>query len=495
MTEGTRMVDIENGPPEGETLRDGTGHSGDAGGFHTDLLVIGTGGAGMAAAIRGAELGRTVTIVESGTVGGTCVNVGCIPSKNLIAAAEHLHAARQGFPGIAPAEPAVDWPAVIGHKERLVEHLRQAKYLDVLAAYPEITVLRGRARFGEDGAVEVDGRPLRARAAVLATGTSPWAPPIPGLEQVSYLDSTSIMELEALPTSLVVLGASAVGLELGQTFARFGTSVTVIELLPRILPGEDPELADLLRSYLEEEGLKIHMGARPVRVEKRDGGLVVTAERDGETLEVEAERILVATGRRANTEGMNLEKAGVDADEKGFVRVDEALRTSRAGDYAAGDVTGGPGFVYVAAAGGRVAAGNALEGTYQPLDLSVVPRVTFTSPQLGAVGLTEDEARDHGYAVQVGRLPIEHLPRAAVTHDLRGMVKIVAEEETGLLLGLHAVGTGAGDLLGEGALALRLGATVQQLVDTLHPYLTWAEAVKLGAQMVEGDVAKLSCCA
>jgi mercuric reductase len=192
---------------------------------------------------------------------------------------------------------------------------------------------------------------------------------------------------------------------------------------------------------------------------------------------------------------MNLEEAGVETDEKGFVRVDEALRTSRAGVYAAGDVTGGPGFVYVGAAGGRVAAGNALEGTDRPLDLSVVPRVTFTSPQLGAVGLTEEEARDRGYAVQVGRLPIEHLPRVAVTHDLRGLVKIVAEEGTGRLLGLHAVGAGAGDLLGEAALALRLGATVQQLVDTLHPYLTWAEAVKLGAQMVEGDVAKLSCCA
>ena len=283
----------------------------DAGGFDADLLVIGSGAAGMAAAIRGADLGRTVTIVESGTIGGTCVNVGCIPSKNLIAAAEHLQAARRGFPGIAPFEPAVDWSAVIGQKRRLVEHLRQAKYVDVLAAYPQITVLRGRARFGNDGAVEVDGRLLRAGAVVLATGTSPWAPPIPGLNEAGYSTSTSIMDLEELPTSLVVLGASAVGLELGQTFARFGTEVTVIDLLPRILPDEDPELTDLLRRYLNDEGLTIHTGVRPSRVENRHGGLVVAVERDGEEIEVEADRILVATGRRPNTEGLNLEMAGV----------------------------------------------------------------------------------------------------------------------------------------------------------------------------------------
>ena len=177
------------------------------------------------------------------------------------------------------------------------------------------------------------------------------------------------------------------------------------------------------------------------------------------------------------------------------MRVDDALRTSRAGVYAAGDVTAGPGFVYVAAAGGRLAAENALGGTDRPLDLSVVPRVVFTSPQLGAVGLTEAAARHRDHAVQVGRLPLEHVPRAVVTHDRRGLVKIIAEERTGRLLGFHAVGAGAGELLGEAALALRLDATVQQLVETLHPYLTWVEAVKLGAQMVEGDVAKLSCCA
>ncbi|MEX1258991.1 MAG: mercury(II) reductase [Gemmatimonadota bacterium] len=490
---GAKVVD-DGRAPSRESNRVTGGRSTDSG-FHYDLIVIGTGGAGMAAAIRGAELGGSVGIVESGTEGGTCVNVGCIPSKNLIAAAEHVHLGRRGFPGVAPTEPIVDWSALIGQKRQVVDHLREKKYLDVLAAYPEIRLIKGRASLTREGAVEVNGLALRARGVVIATGTSPWAPPVPGLDRVDYLTSTSAMELEERPESLVILGASAVGLELGQAFARFGTSVTVLELLPRILPTEDPELAILLRRYLEDEGIEIHTGARPLRIERRNGRIAVTAEHEGETLRVQGERIFVATGRRANTADIGLEVLGVETDDQGFIRVDEAMRTSRPGVYAAGDVTGGPGFVYVAAAGGRLAAENALQGTAQPLDLSVVPRVTFTSPQLGAVGLTEDEARERGFSVQVGRLPLEHLPRAAVTHDPRGLVKMVAEEGTGKLLGLHALGAAAGELLGEGALALRLGASVQEIVETLHPYLTWTEAVKLAAQMVDGDVAKLSCCA
>lgn len=468
-----------------------------SGGTHDyDLLVIGTGGAGVAAAIQGAELGAQVAIVESGTLGGTCVNVGCIPSKNLIEAAAHYHAARTGgFPGIAPCTPALDWRGVIAQKDALVAELRQTKYADVLASYPQVDVLRGAARFVADKVVRVGSTEHRAGKVIIATGSSPAMPPIPGLDSVGALDSTSAMELEALPESLIVLGGSAVGLELGQTFARFGTRVIVLELLPRLLPNEDEDVSAALRTHLAVEGLEIHTGVTTTRVE-RDGADVIAHVRRGNLEgQFRAQRILVATGRRADTRELGLEEAGVALTERGFVRVDSTLRTTNPDVYAAGDVTGGPGFVYVAAAAGRVAAENALLGENRELDLRAVPSVTFTSPQVASVGLTEAAARAAGHHVEVSTLAMEHVPRALVSRDRRGLVKLVAEAGTGRLLGIHAVAPNAGDLMGEATLAIRLGLTARDVTGTLHAYLTWGESLKLAAQGFASDVSKLSCCA
>jgi mercuric reductase len=460
-----------------------------------DLLVIGTGGAGVAAAIQAAGMGARVGIAEGGTLGGTCVNVGCIPSKNLIEAAAHYHRARQGFPGIAPCEPRLDWREVIRQKDALVSDLRQAKYADVLASYPEVRILEGRARLLGGGRVRVGEVEYRARKLVLATGTSPAAPPIPGLSEVRPLDSTTAMELEELPRSMIVLGGSAVGLELGQTFARFGTKVTIIELMPRLLPNEDEAISAALEGYLREEGIEIHTGIRTTRVE-RDGSDVVAHVEQGSLVgDLRGEQILVAAGRRPNTRDMGLEDVGVELTEKGFVKVDATLRTSNPDVYAAGDVTGGPGYVYVAAAGGRVAAENALSDEQRELDLSTVPNVTFTAPQVGSVGLTEARAREAGYNFQVTVLPMEHVPRAIVSHDTRGLVKIVSEAGSGRLLGIHAVAPNAGEFMGEATLAIRFGLTARDLTGTLHPYLTWGESLKLAAQGFTMDVSKLSCCA
>jgi mercuric reductase len=319
--------------------------------------------------------------------------------------------------------------------------------------------------------------------------------PISGLDQVGALDSTTAMELTALPRSMIVLGGSAVGLELGQTFARFGTKVTVVELMPRLLPNEDEAIAAALKGHLEAEGIEIHTGITTTRVE-RDGGRVVVHVKQGSlTGQLRAERILVAAGRSPNTRDMGLEEAGVTLTPKGFVRVDVTMRTSNPDVYAAGDVTGGPGYVYVAAAEGRVAAQNALSKEQREFDLSVVPNVTFTAPQVGSVGLTEAKAREAGYNVQVTTLPMEHVPRALVSHDTRGLVKIIAEARSGKLLGVHAVAPNAGELLGEATLAIRFGLTARDLTGTLHPYLTWVESLKLAAQGFTSDVSKLSCCA
>lgn len=476
-----------------ERPRDAEGEGG--GGPRFDLLVIGTGAAGMAAAIRGAELGRRVAIVEGATVGGTCVNVGCIPSKNLLAVAGARHSAQTGMPGLSGCDPVADWSEIRTNKREIVDSLRQAKYMDVLDAYPEITLLRGEARFGAGGVVEVEGRPHRPGKVVIATGTSPWIPPIPGVDEIEVLTSTSVMELDALPESMVVLGGSAVGLELGQVFARLGVRVTVLELLPRLLAEEDPDAGAELRRQLEAEGLEIVTGAKVTRVEAGPTGVKAYARTEDGEQTFEAERLLAATGRRPSTASLGLEAAGVDLDDKGFIRVDDGMHSSNPDVFAAGDVADLPGFVYVAAAAGRVAAENALGEGGASIDLRAVPRVTFTSPQVASVGLAPEEAREQGLDVGVSRTGLEHVPRAIVEYRTEGWIQVVAEKESGRILGAQAVAPNAAELLGEATVAVRLGLTIQDVTDTLHPYLTWVEGFKLAVQAFGTDVSKLSCCA
>jgi mercuric reductase len=321
-----------------------------------NLMVIGGGSAGFAAAIEGAELGFNVALVEAGTIGGTCVNIGCVPSKTLIRAMETYHRAGQArFQGVHTAPGQINWPQVIAHKDELVDEMRQSKYVDVLAAYPEVTYIQGYARLTGKNSVEIDGRPYTADKIVIATGASPWAPPIPGLAEAGYLDSTSALDLKELPRSMTVLGANAVGLELAQIYARAGTYVTVLELLPRIAPFEDEEISAALTEYLKEEGLRIVADFQTTGVEKRDGRYVLTGTLSGAETTFEAEQTLVATGRRPNTVGFGLEEAGVELGEKGEILVNEFLQTDNPYVYAAGDVLGQDMFVYVAAYGGTLA--------------------------------------------------------------------------------------------------------------------------------------------
>lgn len=470
-----------------------------------DLLIVGSGSAGVAAAIRGSELGATVAIVEGADViGGTCVNVGCIPSKNLIEAAHAYHTARTGFPGIAPCEPRLAWAEVMRQKREIVQRLRKEKYGDVLQSYDRITLLRGRAELRDEGAregmaVRVGERNLLARRVLIATGTRPHAPPIPGLADSGALDSTTAMELEQLPRSLLVLGAGSIGLELGQVFQRFGVRVTVVEAIDRVLPGEGQDVSRVLAAALEAEGMALHTGARVTRVIRAPQGVRVLVERNGLTSELEAESLLVATGRIANTESLGLRAAGVRTDDRGHVVVNGHMRTSNPRVFAAGDVTGGPGFVYVAALQGGIAAEAALAyltgATPAEADLRAVPRVTFTDPQVAAVGLTDAEAKTAGIAATATSLDLEHLPRAMVSHRRSGIITLVAESGTDRLLGAHVVAPNAGDLIGEAVLAVRFGLTTRDIVSTLHPYLTWGEGLKLAAQTFTRDVTKLSCCA
>lgn len=460
-----------------------------------DLLVLGSGSAAYAAAIQARDHAKTVALVEANTVGGTCVNVGCVPSKALLRAAEVYHqAGHHPFAGVATQAGEVDLPALVAQKNDLVGVLRQEKYLDLINAYG-FEVIRGTARFADAETVEVDGRSIRARAFLIATGASPAVPPIPGLEEAGYLTSTSALELKELPARLAVIGANAIGLELGQYFSHLGTEVVFLDIAERIAPFEEPEVSDALAAALRDEGSEVLAPTQITAVERSGDVRSVRVVSGGTERVVEVDEILVATGRRPNTEKLNLDAAGVEVDERGAVLVDEYLRTPNPRVFAAGDVTPAPQFVYVSAYQGALAARNALLGAGERVDLTGLPRVTFTAPQVASAGLTEAQAREAGHAVKTAVIDLDNVPRALVNRDTRGLIKLVADAETDRLLGASVLADAAGEVIQSAVLAIRFGITTTELAATFHPYLTMVEGLKLAAQTFTRDVKKLSCCA
>jgi mercuric reductase len=462
----------------------------------TDLAVIGAGSAGFAAAIRAAELGARVTLVGHGTIGGTCVNVGCIPSKALIRAAGALRDGRSvaRFAGIFGDARLDDWTKVMAQKDELVAALRQAKYRDLLRDYDAISYVEGAARVTASG-IAVDGADIPSRRTLIATGASPLPPPIPGIDRVPWLSSTSALALDPLPRSLLVIGGGFVGCELGQMFARAGVRVTIL-CRSRLLPQAEPAIAEALARYLAAEGIALRCGIAYDSIAPSTEGVRLTLRNGaGDREVIAAERVLAATGRRPNTEGLGLDEAGIALHPRGGIRVDDRMRTTRAGVYAAGDVTGRDMYVYMAAYGAQMAAENALDGDRRRYDDTAMPAVVFTDPQLASVGLTEAAAGAQGFDVETSTISLDALPRALVARDTRGLVKLVAERQSGRLLGAHMLAPEAGDSIATAALAIRQRLTVAELRDIIFPYLTTVEALKLAAIGFDKDPAKLSCCA
>lgn len=461
-----------------------------------DLLIIGAGSAGFAGAIRASELGARVGLIEGGVIGGTCVNVGCVPSKTLIRAAEIQHRAEtRTFRGIVTSAKPPQWNEIRSQKDELVNLLRQVKYIDVLKNYPSVEYIEGSAKPLKNGEVELsNGNRLKTQKILITTGARSWAPPIPGLNEVKYLDSTSAMNVEELPKSMIVIGAAAAGLELAQMFSRLGVKVTVIEVAPRIVPLEDQEIGDALAQYLTEEGMTIFAGAKIHKVSQNGKGYKVEIEKDGKHT-ILAEQLLVATGRRPNTESLRLKEIGVELGPKGHIRTNEYLQTNDPDIYAAGDCASEAMFVYVSAYGGNLAAENAVSGNNRKFDLSVLPKVTFTDPQVASVGITEIEAHAKGIDLSWAKIQLDHIPKAVAARDTRGFIKLVAESKTGRLLGAHILAPEGGELIQIPALAIKYEITVDELGRTLFPYLTLSEGIKLCAQTFNKDVSKLSCCA
>lgn len=461
-----------------------------------DVVVLGGGSAGFAASIHAAELGARVALIEGATLGGTCVNVGCVPSKTLLRAAEVQHrAAHHPFDGVRTAAQPPDFSKVIAQKDALVAALRQEKYSDVLAAYANVTLRQGRGMVNRDLSITIDGGVLKPGRIIVTTGASPWAPPIAGLTESGHLTSTEALALTRLPASMIVIGGSAVGLEIAQLYARLGTRVTVLEAMQTLVPAEDAEIGAELVEHLRDENLEVRTGVSIGRVTRSAAGYSVEASTQDRSENFMAEQLLVATGRRANTRGFGLEDAGVRVGKKGEIQVNDYLQTSRPEVYAAGDVIGDPMFVYVAAYGGNLAAENALNGNSRRYDLSTLPRVTFTDPQVASVGLTEKEARAKSIDVAVSKLPLSYVPRALAARETRGFIKLVADRHTNRLVGAHILATEAGEMIQEPTLAIKHGISIDDLAAAFHPYLTLGEGIKLAAQTFTKDVKKLSCCA
>ncbi len=451
-----------------------------------DLAVIGSGGAAMAAAINARVRGASVVLVERGVLGGTCVNVGCVPSKTLLAAAGTRHAAMTNpFAGVPTSAGGVDYGALVAQKDELVGRLRQAKYADVAEAYG-FDVRPGIARFRGPDALLVDGAPLPACAYLIATGSEPAVPHLPGLGDVDFLTSTTAMELDELPASLVVVGGGYVGMEQAQLFAHLGTKVTVVG---RLAPRAEPELAARLHDVFCDDGITV-VTDRAASVESGEQGIVVTT-RAGRR--VAGRQLLVATGRGPRTAGLNLPAAGVETDDRGFVVVDTQQRTSNPRIFAAGDVSGAPQYVYVAAATGKVAAINALGGSDR-VDYTGLPAVTFTRPQLASAGISEAAALAQGHRCDCRLLDLSDVPRALANRDTRGAVKVVADADTGRVLGVHALADGAGEMMLAATYAIKAGLTVDELADTWAPYLTMAESLRITAGLFRNQM-PTSCCA
>lgn len=470
-----------------------------------DLVILGSGSTAFAAAIRAAELGKTAVMTESRTLGGTCANRGCLPSKNLIEAARlYWDAHHPRYPGLIPKGMGLDFRELVRQKDDVISDYRQKKYQSIVTDAERIAVRAGHATFTSDGSVAVDSERLVGRHYLIATGSRPSIPPIEGLDEVPYLTSDLLTskeppELWDLPRSLIIVGGGYIALELGQMFQRFGTEVTILERSARLLNGHEPEVSLAIAEILQPEGVRIETEVEVRRVRLERHGVAVVGSRNGAEVRFQGERLLVAVGRVPNTDGIGIEHVRVRRDAQGFVIVDEYLRTNVATIWAAGDVIGGHTGSQLAtpvgAHSGVIATVNALDGEQRKVDHSVIPRTIFTDPQIAVVGLTDEEATARGHRCHCRTVPMSVVPRAGAVRDTRGLIKMVLDANTDQVLGVSIVCRDAGEVIHEAAMALRFDATVHDFIDMIHVFPTMAEALKIVALSFFKDVERLSCCA
>jgi pyruvate/2-oxoglutarate dehydrogenase complex dihydrolipoamide dehydrogenase (E3) component len=440
-----------------------------------DAIVFGSGQAGNPLSQKLADHGWTVALVEKEHLGGTCVNTGCTPTKTMVASAQVAHYARQAARwGVRTGEVSVDLPRVVARKDQVVHQWRSGLERKVQQR-PNLHLVRGHGRFEGPHRVRVGDQVLEGERIFLDTGARPSIPPIPGLDQAGYLTNEGILQLTDLPEHLLVLGGGYVGLEFGQMFRRFGSRVTVVHSAEQVLPHEDADVAQELQKTLEAEGLRFLLKARTTRVE-RDGGQVVLRLGDGAGAEgVRGSHLLVATGRRPNTDDLGLETTGVQTTPQGFIRVNGRLETNVPGIWALGDVKGGPAFTHISYNDYQIVYANLIEGKDLSTADRLVPYAVFTDPQLGRVGQTEKEARATGRRLKIGKIPMAWVARAIERDETAGLMKLVVDAETDRILGAAILSSEGGELIQILEFVMRAGAPYTLLKGAVYIHPTLAE--------------------
>jgi dihydrolipoamide dehydrogenase len=453
------------------------------------VVVIGAGPGGYVAAIRLGQLGKDVILVEKQPrLGGVCLNVGCIPSKALIHAADLAYeAAHAEQMGVTVDSLSVDLEKMVSWKDSIVERLTGG--IGQLCKANGVEVLHGRAEFLSDRSLSVDTDDgqveINFQQAIIATGSSPIE--LDGFphDGSKVIGSTEALSLDKIPDRLVVIGGGYIGLELGSVYAKLGSDVTVVEFLPELTPNLDPEVAKVLMRRLKQIGVKVLLSHRAERWEDGDPGSVVVTDPDGNEKSLEADVVMVTVGRRPNSEGLNLDKVGVNLDDKGFITVDDRMRTSVSGVYAIGDVVGGALLAHKAYQEAKVAA-EVIVGEPAAFDSVAVPAVIYTDPEVAWAGLTEQEARDQGFNVRTGTFNFRASGRAMSLDSTDGFVKAIADADSQRLLGITAVGRGVSEFIGEATLALEMGAFLEDVGLTIHPHPTMSEALQEAVEMALG---------
>ncbi len=461
-----------------------------------DLIILGGGAAAFAAATEADRRELRTVIINAGLpMGGTCVNVGCVPSKHLLALGKGLyHPTRPDFASIEATTPSFDFARAMADKDLLVSALRQRNYQEVLESFSHVEFLEGRGRLIDAHTVEAAGRQLTGSKILIATGSSTRIPSFKGLEETGYLTHIEALGLERLPASLLVFGSGFLALEFAQIFNRMGTKVTLVARAPRILRVQEPEISDALRSCLESEGIEILTENHIQSVSKVAGGKRVNVTSKDEERVLETEEILLATGVRGNVDELGLEDIGVEVIDNDRILVNDQMQTNIPHIYAAGDVTGRKRLETVAAKEGKLAVENAFTNAGKSIDFNSIPYAVFTDPEVASVGLTEAEYTDQHGTCSCRTIPMDMIPRAVAVNDTRGLLKMVTHHETGQVLGVHILAANASEMIHEATLAVKHGLSVDDLIDTVHVFPTYSEAIKIAAQAFRRDISTMSCC-